>query len=137
MKKLLSLISLTILLYACSAVQTQKDIRYYAVDFRPHTEKGFLFTPEMYEGQYESIGMLSTVIFPGVKEVPTKKSFSGITMGYDRIYANEVIDSMYVKAVSMGADAFVRFEIKPAEKWNGDLLVQGIEVVGFAIKRKK
>lgn len=136
MKKTI-LILVTILLSSCAPKLLQKQTMYYGYDFRPYTEKGFMFTTEGYNGDYESIASFSVVMFPELKEVPSKKSFSGTEIGYDKINASEVIDSMYTQASQMGANAIIRFSTKPVDKYEGTLRVEGIEVFGFAIKRKK
>ena len=42
---------------------------FFGFNFTPYTEKGFLFTPEKYETEYGSIGLITCIIFPEKKKV--------------------------------------------------------------------
>lgn len=52
------------------------------------------------------------------------------------ISSMQLLDSLYSKASSMGADAVVRFSLESTSHYNGDVTFYGLEVSGFAIKRK-
>ena len=56
-----------LVLFSCTTTkQTHypKQIFFFGFDFRPFTEKGFLFTPENYDFEYKSIGLITCVITP-------------------------------------------------------------------------
>ena len=114
----------------------------YGFDFTQFNKEGFLFTPESYNGEYESIGLLRTVVYPAVKhpekQVKTKTGrIRYVEQGWEveSIEPTEALKEMYKKAVAMGANALVKFQIDNTSYLNGSLLVRGYEVSGFAIKR--
>lgn len=147
--KYLLIISITfpLLLNACSyGSPVSKKIFFYGYDFTSYTEKGFLFTPEQYLGDYDAIGLLKLEIIPEVRQIfygtrATEQGWETI-IGNTRqwqvkeISSKQLLDSLYNKAVSMGADAVVRFSLNSTSHYNGDVTFNGLEVSGFAIKRK-
>lgn len=135
--KYLFAVVLSVFFVGCTVSLPMKETRIFAIDFRPYTASGFLFTTETYKGEYESIAILSTTIFPEVIEVKDKKAMKGTKLSYNLIEVKEVIDSVYSMAKNMGADAVMRFEAKPVQKVFTELIIQGVEVNGFAIKRKQ
>ncbi len=130
----------------------------FGVDFRPYTQKGFLFTPEKYTGEYESIGLLDLSRSPGAQYVilnskanPRFSRFSSeqevfYQYGWkiDSISIPMMIDKFYSICIDMGADAVMNFEVYGKEalrvqpvfsnKNPPELPFLGIR--GFAIKRK-
>lgn len=144
MKKILILfIILTFI--SCSSVRqsTNKIVIHYGFDFTKYSTQGFLFTPEQYLGEYESIGIVKTIIFPAVKnkksqiKSQTGEPFLNEEWEIEKLDADEAINEMYKKATEMGANAVVRFEIHKTQYMNGLMEIPGFEVSGFAIKRKQ
>jgi len=129
-------IPLVFLLFSCSTMETQKEIRYYGYDFRPYTAKGFLFTTEGYDGQYESIASFAAVMYPEVKQIEDQSVLGNTRWAAGEVHAGEVIDSMYARATRMGANAIIRFELRDIQKLNGKIIMEGLQASGFAIKRK-
>ena len=136
-----------LLFNACSyGSEVPKSVLISGYDFTKYTEKGFLFTPEQYLEDYDAIGLLNLEVIPEVRKVPygTRASEHGweIIVGTTRywqveeISSGEVLDSLYKKAVSMGADAVVRFNLEAIPHNNGDVNYYGLQASGFAIKRK-
>lgn len=143
MKRIIIVLLVVLISYGCSSrFATDKIVMHFGFDFTKYTEKGFLFTPDQYTGNYESIGILKTIIFPAVKHTKTQVQSPGADpylkaeWKIDKVDAEEAIEEMYKKAVEMGADAVVRFELRGTFYLNGLMYVPGYEVYGFAIKRK-
>ncbi len=148
MKYILFLFAGVILLFAgCKeGYEVSKTSIVKGYDFTKYTSKGFLFTPEPYNGEYDAIGMIEISLYPAVTEDENKiynssdtwdrgTSFSNWFVG--KITASEVLDSLYNYTKKMGANAVVRLQIEDAlPRTNGEIVVQGIKASGFAIKRK-
>ena len=143
MKRNLLLSILFLLIVGCEIKELERTVEVYGFDFSEYSKKGFLFTPETYNGPYESIGILKMIIYPEVRKKELKyendpnfesKKYTDWAVG--KINPAEAINEMYKSASKMGADAVTKFEIKTVTKINGQLIIEGIEVNGFAIKRK-
>ena len=62
------LIGLIILIAGCSeGYDVSKTVFIYGYDFTPYTAKGFLFTPESYNGDYDAVGLIELAIYPAIK----------------------------------------------------------------------
>lgn len=117
-------------------------------DFTEYAEDGFLFTPEGYNGEYESMGVVHISFMPEIRLIQgnTKPQFRP---GYDVFQVNNgyyyiqkhdterIIKEMHTLATGMGADAVIRFEIVPELLDNEGIKITSIRAVGFAIKRVK
>ena len=139
-------IAVSCLYCGCAGGDRLKRVYVYGYDFTKYTAVGFLFTPEKYLGEYESIGMLVVEIYPEIKK-EKKTSMQYGTSDYDKpqgwhyypISTGEALDSLYSIATKMGADAVVNLVIEDAEeKWGvlNDSTIPGKKVSGFAVKRK-
>jgi hypothetical protein len=49
----------------------------YGIDFKKYSEKEFLFTPEKYQGEYLTVGIIEYVLYPEANYL--KESKTGIT----------------------------------------------------------
>jgi hypothetical protein len=124
-----------------------------AFDFSPYAEKGFLFTPQGYNGDYESVGQITMTIWPEVNERANLGIAEDRASESDSTYADGVfvveelttdapIRNAYEEARDMGADAIVNFDVTPmnrtisAGRSDGEVTIVGYEVRGFAINRK-
>ncbi len=132
-----------VILFGCSSPQAlEKEVYYTGFDFSKYSRKDFLITPEIYIGNYESIGLLNVIIYPAIIKVDSRLIHNGNYSSWgdgwsvEKINATEAIDSMYVKAIRMGANAIARFGTQTISKPNGYKTVTGLMVSGFAIKRK-
>jgi hypothetical protein len=119
-------------------------------DFRECTRNNFMVTPEAPYGDYDAVGIFTIDIFPTVKEVtadevmitrqwvPLSDDFSnnGTKWYYERISTDSVMNVLYNKTSSLGANAFTRFTAEMKFIRNGEALIPYWEVSGFAIKRK-
>lgn len=155
MKKLLTLF--TIILFAgCGTFSSSVSERdeFYAVhgyDFTDYTKKGFMFTPEMYQENYESVGLIEISYSPSFLEIPGDASGDALMDYQDsRVYrdpvedkywrvsrasSEELIERAYEQATELGADALVNFRLVSDTWTNGQLAVETLTLRGFAIKR--
>lgn len=139
-----SILLLFLLLSCSTTTQTSKQVFTYVYDFRKYTDEGFLFTTEKYLGDYESIGLLSIEIIPELKKKDgyfapgqTYSGGSSSFWNYIPIKTEEVLDSLYNKAKSMGADAVVNLDVEYFDVIvSGNISVPETRASGFAIKRK-
>lgn len=74
MRVILLLSFLIPLFNSCSGPQTvarDEIVSVSGFDFTDYAEKGFLFTPESYSGNYQSMGLITVTLWPKVakKEV--------------------------------------------------------------------
>ena len=116
------------------------------LDFTKYAENGFLFTPNGYIGDYESIGIIQAVFMPSatLKALKKKTSEGMVTVKHywkkEKIETSEVLDTIYDMAKNMGANAIINFKIeKISEAYNLNtyypVVIYGFAVEGFAIKR--
>lgn len=141
-------VSLSCLLLSCSLPdRVQRQVVAKGFNFSPYTAKGFLFTPLLPSGEYESIGLVSVSIQPeivrGKEGEVAPKGYAGAWYGGRRYWVEDVkpgdvIEEMYKKATDMGADALTQFLFTPENirTDEGGLPVTVFKVSGFAIKRK-
>lgn len=145
MKKLLILL---LLLNGCTTLNhiPPKNI-FYGFDFRKYAEKNFLITPEMYQGEYMTMGIVNCEIYPEAFYISTsvtktpdgEYSLSGYKWIMKQIDPESAIDSMYFRCINMGADALVNFRIESVEEEYSNIknpiTINGIKVSGYAINR--
>ncbi len=120
----------------------QKQVILYGYDFTKYSKNNFLFTPEKYSGKYESVGLMYVLMWPEVKKLEKIKksdntSFDRVTDYYSVIKMSpmEGLDSLYDKAIKMGADCIMNLEITSKQGANGPVVFDYYELSGFAIKR--
>jgi hypothetical protein len=111
----------------------------FGVDFRKYAEKGFLFTPEMYNGEYSTIGYMDYTLSPSA-EYKNKSSWV-----IQKIKLTDAIDTVYNHCIYMGADALVKFEFSTIDVTHNKndegyaipnpVTIQEIRITGIAIKR--
>lgn len=122
---------------------------FFGIDFTKYSKEGFLFTPEKYLGEYESIGMIEYKLIPGAKYLVTKKRYDQTPSNYawfvENIEFSQAMDSIYSMAKSMGANTIMNFDfnIEYNETFNNPMryknpiIIPGYRITGFAIKREK
>ncbi len=161
MKQITLSLSLLVLI-SCSITKPEpkhypRIVHFSAFDFTPFTEQDFLFTPEKYNFDYQSIGLITCIIVPEeqIKVIQQSKQIKRLDdIYFDDIYSDrsetikifypeeikpdEVLKLIYDECVKMGADAFINFEYqtmyKPSQN-SGFEKVKWHIVSGFAIKR--
>jgi hypothetical protein len=118
-----------------------------AFDFSDYSEKGFLITPQRYNGDYESVGQITLTLWPraerkhnnGMAERLASDDSSVRAQGEWMVYylqTDDLIDAAYQKASEMGADAIVSFSVTPQRRQiTPRFTLTGYEVTGFAIDR--
>lgn len=144
---ILLFILFTLLFLGCSReIDLVKKIYIYGYNFTNYTSQGFLFTPEPYMGEYESIAILEIEIYPEIEMRKERGSQYGAS-NYDEpnwtfkpIQTKEVLDSLFYIARRMGADAIVRLSIHDVSQERQGFplrLIPGKKAYGFAIKRNQ
>lgn len=148
MKRLILLLLLTISLFSCKVTKVNmipKREILTRIDFREYSKKDFLFTPEKYDGKYESVGLISFLIMPeAVKEKikvnPFVDSEETYKWNINEINIQNAVEGIYKHCIEMGADALVNFkadvEIEDNSIATPPLKLYGYRITGFAIKRK-
>lgn len=149
MKKMLSILSFLILVISCTTPDqvVRSSENFTNIDFTSYAQKGFLISPYVYDGQYESIGVINFEYYPKseLKLIkPNPDDDVKINVSYkkwipDLINFDDQLNKVYEECVSMGADAIVDFKVSSIEKTYDTkpvLTVNGILLTGFAIKRK-
>ncbi|WP_299577509.1 hypothetical protein [uncultured Sunxiuqinia sp.] len=151
MKKSFAFVLLVIALFGCKTLDINmipRTEQFSGIDFRPYTQKGFLITPEKYQGEYESIGIVSYLIFPestreGIKEegtMPYQHATIRFKWNTEEINVQNALEGMYKECLNMGADALVNFDVALEEELissvSPPVMRKGYRVTGFAIRRK-
>lgn len=104
------------------------------IDFTAYTAQGFMITPEMYRGDYESVGVINVLMHAEGKLVTNPQN--GVAeWQFSALRVDDVVKEAHRRAVEMGADAIVNFSVKAAPGMVEMVTVPGVEVTGFAIKR--
>ncbi len=133
MKKILILFTF-FLLVSCSQLTYIKETQELsAIDFREYSKKGFLITPEMYNGKYSSVGVIHYKVTP-------KAVYSNMRWIVDTLHIQSVLDGVYEICNKMGADALVNFKASFEGTYysgiSNPINLIGIEISGLAIKRE-
>ena len=122
------------------------------VDFTAFTDREFLFTPERYVEEYESIGVITVTMWPeanrevmeNARRIRRPGRYTRATEVGDwvieAITIQDALEAMYQLAAEMGANAVINLEItRVVEEYGSSitstLVLQGIEISGFAIRR--
>ena len=122
------------------------ELRSSGYDFRPYTEQGFLFTPEIYSEPYDAVGLVEITYIPKVFDAqsegrPNQLNGHKIISVSSKYYYVELPDTekliaeMFDLADGLGADALSNFNITGETVYNGNVAIETIKVSGFAIKR--
>jgi hypothetical protein len=109
-------------------------------DFTEYTQQGFLFTPESYNGRYQSIGSLQVIVWPEMRRQKQDKfddPAEYTDWKAERLSPQVAIDSLHSRARSMGADAIVRFSAQRVTEEIQDGVRVGYKASGFAIDRQE
>lgn len=164
MKKIIIFLLGMLFITSC-AVQQQlayspKSVQIYNLDLRKYTDKGFLFTPDKYLGEYATVGIISYV-----DKADAKQTFEQLVNPYyNKKYGNQEfvmgtswiissisaaagIDSVFNYCSKLGADAVEELVITYKEKeffgfpsttsyGEKSVMIPEITISGVAIKRK-
>ncbi|MCF8304485.1 MAG: hypothetical protein K9I94_14520 [Bacteroidales bacterium] len=159
MKKILiglsTFILLTTLLSSCQTyhlTDRNEEIKSFAFDFRKYADKGFLFMPDEYYGEYEVKGIIRVEMHPSVRykngEIPGGKDYYVHHFFYDGVKytqmtksmdVDKLIEHIYDIAIDWGGDAFTHFDsnIQTARTdQNPNTTYSYYSISGVVIKRK-
>ena len=146
-----------ILISSCQTYQLtprNEEIKTFATDFRKYTEKGFLFMPDEYFGEYEVLGIINAELHPTVlyrEGRETALEGSGYTSSQfwagDKIYSkvievpdiDDLIEHIYDISVQWGGDAFTHFQtsiLTDTTDDNPNTTYNYYAISGIVIKRK-
>lgn len=135
---------LILILCGCTMPPTKvpEEFQFKTIPFTKYTEKGFLFTPNNYEKDYESIGIIDATLYPeaNLRSIKTGSPIGYISWKKKDINFEKALDSLYESCVEMGADALIqmKFDIVSKTKFkttSKPLKIVGINIKGYAIKR--
>lgn len=143
-----SIIGLLIIFGGCASLEPsvwEREVEVYGFDFAPYTQQEFLFTPNTYQGDYESIGLVRVVLRPHVvRNIHTKKdgvnyrrTATGVGVWWTEVLnPDDVLRAAFESATNMGANALTQFEFDRVIEMNAQLEVEVMQITGFAIRRK-
>ena len=127
---------LSVVVAACAVSQQIPRTTVVAVlDFTPYSQQGFMFTPATYHGDFESIGLVTVTVYPECN-FSTDSSEEVWERACEEIDPQDGLDTMYHKAKDMGADAVTNVQVRTVSVTVKRVRVDGIEVSGFAIRRR-
>ncbi len=104
------------------------------VDLTRYATKGFYFSDETFPGPHEAVGIIAVAQYASAKWAKETASWTLIP-----VRAQDVLDTIYTRAVVLGADGFVRMTFRPIVRQpagTGQPELPGLEVSGFAIRRQ-
>lgn len=138
MSKNISLIVISLFIISCAPTRQviPEEILLGGFDFTSYSEKNFLFTPLSYTEDYDAIGFITTELYPEVeKKLPNINAEIKEWISKE-IDGDKLLAAAYQRAVKMGADAIIELKILSITKREPEVLVNGLQLQGFAIKRK-
>lgn len=155
--KSLFVISVVIAASGCqttgSLTDKEQEIKTFAIDFREYANKGFLFMPDEYYGEYEVKGIINAELHPEivyrVGEIPKTetydvKYFWHKDVRYTKVTSipdlNELIEYIYNLSIEWGGDAFTHFKTSIGVGETDDNPNTGYSyytISGIVIKRKQ
>jgi len=154
--KFLIISSFAAILSSCASTQLtnrEEEVKIFAIDFREYADKGFLFMPDEYFGEYEVKGLITAELHPEViyREGRVSTPIPGyvLTVLYfaDKTYTkviknveiDELIEYIYNLAIEWGGDAFTNFkssmEVGKTDD-NLNSIYTYYSISGIVIKRK-
>ena len=150
MKKFTTFCLMVMVIVGCSGniEFVPKTLSITDIDLTPYSNKGFLFSPYRYLGDYKSIGILLAKAFPEARYTSTRASEINTASALltlkewkiNRVPIEESLDSLYSAAVKAGADAIVDLSfVEDTHTYNwrkpSQLKLYGYKIYGYAIKR--
>ena len=151
--KKIGFIGVILVLYLMGGCVTPPDyipekLEVNGIDFSTFSEKGFLITPEKYNGDYESVGLITLTFRPFTKRIivtsggTSNQEIAGLShWEIERIDHDSLLNSIYEVCTKMGADAFTQMEMHVesvifAQNTTQPVEIPEITISGFAIKRR-
>ena len=148
----LFLLLITIIATSCSSTPDSipEKISISGYNFSKYSNEGFLFTPNVYNGEYESVGLIHLTYTPeaNLVEVYSGKQLENgkpqVSKEWHVIeFDSEILlDNVYEACLELGADAFTQMVLQTHSETYGNttmypLILNGAKISGFAIKRLK
>ncbi len=137
-------------LFTCSTPPDliQEKIIISGYNFSKYSAEGFLFTPNEYFGDYESVGLIHLIYTPEANliEVYTgKTNEQGKPINKKSWQVNEfdselLLDKIYEACIELGANAFTQMNIEThSESYATNtfypITINGAKISGFAIRK--
>jgi len=102
----------------------EAEAKTFGIDFRSYNDKGFLFMPDEYYGEYEVLGIIRAELHPRVEyrlgsfpsgtgyiahkfRIPDGRRYTQLS---HLVNIDELIEHIYELATEWGGDAFTHFE---------------------------
>jgi len=100
-----------------------EETKTFSIDFRKYNEKGFLFMPDEYFGEYQVLGIIRAELHPQVRyldgTIPEGEGYSvhhffagdkRVSQIVEGVNMDDLIEHIYNLATEWGGDAFSHFE---------------------------
>ncbi len=153
--KILPVLISALLVLSCTEAPTAfPEYRHLSgVDFSQYSEKGFLFTPNLYGGDYKSVGLITLTYRPaanlieidvGRNEEVITYSNSTTSLKKEWVFSPEnrdmLLEAVYETCIEMGADAFTQMTLSTVKVQmpaglQYPLALTETTISGYAIKR--
>ena len=150
--KIAVMVAVISVILSCTRIlnRTPKIDNFNKLDLTKYTEKGFLFSPYLYNGDYEAVGLINYKFIPSAtyKNITITDSTAYGKFDYfielwvkDKYDMYVLLDSVYTWATSKGANAVIDLKMNVTSEYfgygfNNPTTIDGIVITGFAIKRK-
>lgn len=138
MKQIFLSALVTIILSSCAGggITSIPSSRHATVlDFTPFTKQGFLFTPEPYHGNYESIGLITVSVLASGERKRLRPGIYDWDWDLTPLQTDSVLNYFYQEATLLGADAVVRLSLTSSIADVVGQSVPRVTATGFAIRR--
>ena len=145
MKRLFMIAACVAFVAGCSSISQIPETRTITgYDFRPFSERGFLFTPADFAGRYEAVGFLTLRFTPE----SNKASFSDATEEarergfwkgnsywiYNTVDIDDLLESYYSEATQLGANGVIHFNVAVEDAEVLGVPIPVYTLSGFAIR---
>ena len=115
---------------ACAPAHIPQLTAVTGFELTSYTAKGFFFSPNIYTGPYEPVGLVTVTIY-----AEGRADKDGIIQ-FTPLAGQQVLDTVYARARTMGANGFVQMQFTAVSMQVRSVAVPGLQISGFAIRRK-
>ena len=125
---------------SCCTLMPRDRAEYVSyLDYHKYTSTGFFLSPTDYPGKYESLGYMQIDIYPEIVELINDYNCAECTI--KEIPADELLESIVVKAIAKGANGISNLSIKRITtttytKYSATTSLSHYEVSGLLIMYK-
>ncbi len=108
------------------------------VDLARYSSRGFFFSTEPYSAPHETMGLVAVTSYAELRQEKAQGALFGTVWVTTPVSLQTVLDTVYARAVAMGADGFVKMEFHSisAPTTPEHPTIPGLEVSGVAIRRR-